>query len=398
MKLTNNGGGVNAKILYLEGLRGLSMIIIILNHFAAAFYPTIIFGGKASPHIPLELIIYRTPLNIFFSGIFALSIFYLLSGYLLSYKYFRFHKEELLISSIVYRYLRLAIPTLVSILIAYTLLKFHLFYNISVSSITGSTMWFANFWNFDANIYKAVVEGIFMISVIIGNQTYNPVLWMMAYELAGSILVFFALEIFKHTKIRYPIYFFLLLITFAWKGYLMGFIFGMLICNLEYRSNLNVLIHEKKNLGFVFLILAITLGSFPIASTKNTLYDFIKIPMLGESKSIILYQTMAACFLFLAIKNLKILRSLLEFSVLRFLGRISFSVFFLHLIIVGSFSSYLFKIFINYFSYNVSVLITFLTSIPVILVAAFFFNKHVILYSLKIANTAKGLINKRIKI
>ena len=362
---------MNEKIDYLEGLRGLSMMIVVLNHFAAAFYPAIIFGEKAQFHNIFEPIIYKTPLNIFFSGIFALSIFYLLSGYFLSYKYFRFHKEEPLMPSLIRRYLRLAIPTLISILISYVLLKGNLFYNLQISTITGSSMWFANFWTFEANFYKAIMEGIFMSSIFIGNQTYNPVLWMMSYELAGSILVYLALKIFKYTKRKAFVYFLLFIITFVWKSYLMGFVVGMLLCNLEYNSRVKILTKENKKIGFVFLVIAIILGSFPIGSTKDTLYDLIKIPILGESKNIILFQATAALLMFLAIKNLNILKRLFANFVLRFLGEISFSVFFLHLLIIGSFSSFLFKIFIEYFDYNMSVLITFFVSLPVILVAAF---------------------------
>lgn len=391
------GHKIDEKIHHLEGLRGLSMIIVVLNHFTAAFYPAIIFGEAARSHNNFELIIYRTPLNIFFSGIFALSVFYLLSGYFLSYKYFKFHKEEQLIPSMIRRYLILAIPTIISIFIAYILLKFHLFYNLSVSSITGSSMWFANFWNFDPNLFRAVTEGIFMTSIFIGNLTYNPVLWMMAYELAGSILVYITLEIFKHTNKKFIVYFLLFLITFVWKSYLMGFVVGMLICNLEYRSRVNILTNENKKLGIIFLIIAVLLGSFPIASTKGTLYDFIRIPLLSESKNIILFQTIAAGFMFLAIKNLKILRRFLEASILRFLGGISFSVFFIHLITFGSLSSILFKILIKYLNYNNSVLITFIISLPIILVAAFYFNKYVVLNSLKLANDTKNYVNAIIK-
>ncbi len=389
------GNKINEKILHLEGLRGLSMVVIVLNHFAAAFYPAIIFGEKARQHNPFELFIYKTPLNIFFSGIFALSIFYLLSGYFLSYKYFRFHREESLIPSMIRRYLRLVIPTLISILIAYTLLKYNLFYNHSAAAITGSSMWFDNFWNFNADLYRAIVEGIFMASIFMGNLTYNPVLWMMAYELAGSFLVYIILEIFKHKKKKIVIYFIFFLLSFAWKSYLMGFVFGMLICNLEYRSRVNILIRENRILGIAFLVIAIILGSFPIASVKGTLYEFIKIPLLSESKNIIFFQTTAACCMFLAIKNLRLFKKFLEILPLRFLGGISFSVFFLHLLIIGSFSSFLFKILITYLDYNISVLITFLISLPIILVTAFYFNKYVVLNSLKVADYAARFINDR---
>lgn len=389
---------INERILYLEGLRGLSMIIVVLNHFAAAFYPAFIFGEKAHQHNSFDLIIYRTPLNIFFSGIFALITFYLLSGYFLSYKYFRFDKVESLIPTMIRRYFILAIPSLISILIAFFFLKYHLFYNIPVSSLTGSSMWFANFWNFNTDIYKAIAEGVFITSIFIGNLTYNPVLWMMAYELAGSFLVYISLEIFKHVRRRILVYLLLFLITFIWKGYLMSFILGMLICDMEFKSKMKILTKDNYQLGIIFLVLAIFLGSFPIASTKGTVHDFIKIPFLEESKNVIFFQTIAAVCSFLAIKNLRLFKKILEFSPLRFLGGISFAVFFLHLIIIGSFSSYLFKIISNYLDYNLSFLIIFLISIPIIFIAGFYFNKLVVLNSLKIANFVKRFLNTYLEI
>lgn len=386
---------ITEKILYIEGLRGLAMSMVVLNHFAAAFYPALVFGEKALQHNSFELIIYKTPLNIFFSGIFALSVFFLLSGYILSFKFFKFHKREPIIPSMVRRYIRLAIPTLISILIAYVLLSSHLFKNLSVSSITGSTIWFANFWNFKADLYNALIEGIFMTSIFIGNSTYNPVLWMMAYELAGSFLVYFVLEIFKHTKRRVIIYLLLLIFTFIWKGYLMGFILGILICNLEYSSTINFSRYKNKFLGVALLLGAVLFGSFPIASTKDTIYEFIQIPMLNGSREIILAQTIAACLMFIAIKNLIILKKILELPFFRFLGRISFSVFFLHLIIIGSFSSNLFSILIGYLNYNQSVLITFLVSFPLIIVISFYFNKYITTNSLKVADYTKKFINEK---
>lgn len=384
------------KILYLEGLRGLAMTMVVLNHFAAVFYPAIIFGKKAASHNFFELLIYETPMNIFFSGIFALSIFFLLSGYFLSYKYFKFHQREPIISSMIKRYLRLVIPILVSMLIAYTFLKLGLFYNHSVASLTGSSMWFANFWSFEANILNAALEGLFFTSIFKGNSTYNPVLWMMGYEFAGSLLVYITLILFKFSRNKVIVYFLLIFIT--WKSYLLAFVLGVLICDLEHRSIINIFKYRYKIIGVLLLVLAVYFGSFPIASTKDTIYDFIKIPLLSDDENVILFHTVAACLVFLAIKSLDKFKRLLGMFIFRFLGGISFSVFFLHLIIIGSFSSYLFKIFIKFLSYNQSVLITFLVTFPAILVISYFFNKYITLNSLRIANAVKSFVSTKYNI
>lgn len=396
IQASDNKKKVSEKILYIEGLRGLAMVVVVLNHFAAAFYPAIIFGEQAPMHIFFESFIYKTPLGIFFSGIFALSIFFLLSGYLLSYKFFKFNHEVPLISSMVKRYLRFMIPSLISILTAYILLKYNLLYNVSVASITGSSIWFARFWNFEANFFNAVTEGVFMTSVFIAHATYNPVLWMMAYELAGSLLVYIVLKLFKLIRNKTLIY--ILLFFLTWKSYLLGFVLGVLICDLENRSFLNISEYSKKIIGVFLLILAIFLGSFPIASTTNTIYNFIKIPILSDSENIIFLHTIAVSLIFLAIKNIDKLRNILETSLFRFLGEISFSVYFLHPLIIASLSSILFSMLINSLTYNQSVLVTFLISYPVILGISFYFNKYIILNSLRFADAVKGFIDKRYNI
>jgi peptidoglycan/LPS O-acetylase OafA/YrhL len=380
---------VPERILYLDGLRGIAMAMVVLNHFAAAFYPAILFGKEASYHNSIELIIYKTPLNFFFSGIFAVCLFFILSGYFLSYKYFRFSEIQPLIPTIIRRYFSLAIPTMCSTIIAYFLLRNHLFYNLAISSTTGSLIWFANFWKFNANFFNAVTEGLFMSSIFIGNKTYNPVLWMMGYELAGSFLIYMLLKIFKFTNKRLFIYCLLLIVTFSWKGYLMGFILGIIICDLEFKSKINFSKYKSRILGTTLLILAIILGSFPISSTKGTIFEFIKIPFFSDTKNIVIFQMTAACLMILAIKNSNFFKRTLELPLFTFLGKISFSAFFLHLLIIGSVSSFLFKAFSNYLSYNMSFILTFVLSLPVILLAAFYFHKYIITNSLRFANYIK---------
>ena len=38
------------KLAYLESLRGLAAFIVVLNHFAIAFYPALYFGAAAPVH------------------------------------------------------------------------------------------------------------------------------------------------------------------------------------------------------------------------------------------------------------------------------------------------------------------------------------------------------------
>jgi len=79
------------KLTYLESLRGLAALAVVFNHLAIAFYPALFFGPSAPSHTgrALEAAISGTPLNLLYNGAFSVSIFFVLSGFVLSYGFFR---------------------------------------------------------------------------------------------------------------------------------------------------------------------------------------------------------------------------------------------------------------------------------------------------------------------
>lgn len=78
------------KIKYIEGIRGLAAIIVVLHHYTLAFYPALNFGDSNQTNFgngSLELLFANTPLNLIYNGGFAVSVFFILSGFVLSNAY-----------------------------------------------------------------------------------------------------------------------------------------------------------------------------------------------------------------------------------------------------------------------------------------------------------------------
>jgi peptidoglycan/LPS O-acetylase OafA/YrhL len=85
---------------------------------------------------------------------------------------------------------------------------------------------------------------------------------------------------------------------------------------------------------------------------------------------VVYYYTWGAFLVLLAVLNSQRIQSLLSIRPFVFLGRISFPLYAVHWIILGSFSSFLFTQLVNFVSYPLAFLITLAISLPLILAAA----------------------------
>lgn len=129
------------KIRYLDGLRGLAAFQVVFHHFILAFYPALFLGAADNPnHMAAgwEAFGSGSFLNLFWDGNFAVCIFFVLSGFVLSHKFFVRKESKIVTESAVKRYFRLAIPVAFSVLVAFLVMKFSLFYNQPAAAISGS--------------------------------------------------------------------------------------------------------------------------------------------------------------------------------------------------------------------------------------------------------------------
>jgi peptidoglycan/LPS O-acetylase OafA/YrhL len=171
----------------LDSLRGLAALIVVVGHFAAMFHPAMVFGH--GPPGGWESLFSSTPLHLLCSGHFAVCLFFILSGFVLSVRTFTPGSPpptaRRLLVDILRRPLRLIGVVLGSVLISLFLWRQGWFFNQEVSQMFGNT-WLSMFWK-DSPPENALSD--LAMSPFFEGARYNAPLWTIVLELYGSWMV-----------------------------------------------------------------------------------------------------------------------------------------------------------------------------------------------------------------
>lgn len=363
------------KISYLDGLRGVAAFIVVFHHFILAFYPALFFGSSAIDHLRSgeALFMSGSVFNILYNGNFAVCIFFVLSGFVLSHKFLLQKDHSILTESAVKRYVRLAVPVAFSVFCAFVLMELHLFYNQQAADLSGSS-WLGSFWNFTPSFpdaFNQAFYGTFFGDVF----TYNATLWTIAQEFLGSFLIFGFLAFFGRMRNRYWAYLFAIL--FFLQTYYLAFILGMLLSDLVAHGKVKISRFDKHRvIRTLMLVGGVFLGSYPSGraadGTAYALFDIHYFPQFD-----VLCHVIGAFLIILVLLDSKLMQRFFSLRYFIFLGEISFSMYLLHFLVLGSFSSLVFVKLEPHMSYAGAALFSFASSVGLIFAVAYLSYRYV---------------------
>lgn len=364
---------------YLDGLRGVAACMVFFAHLIITLLPSVITFSQGEGHIyRLEKQVGLSPLGWIWNGEFAVCLFFVLSGFVLSE--FCTMTRISLPAQVVRRYFRLAVPMLMTSFIAYVIMKLGLYKNYDASvDVTRSgwlSMWYRAFEPKFLSMAKEALYGAF----VEGRALYNANLWTMRIELIGSLIVFVTFALFKNVYARGLA--FLAVALMNWNNFFALFAVGALLYDFEdrIRAIFNAVVPDevlRQRMALGLLIFGFYLGAYPhIHSGIQASWHFF----LPERLTTLGWHMVGATLSISALLFSNVGQQIFGGPLARWLGKLSFVLYLIHLPILCSltaWSAYL----LRDLPYALNVLITGSLTIAVVFSASALLYTYVDVYT-----------------
>lgn len=305
----------NLRVDFLDGIRGWAAIMVVLFHLMIRVL------ANTTPSYQRFYLAFIT------DGHLAVFIFFVLSGFALSITFIKRPQKVSIPLAAITRYFRLFIPILLTSFIAYCLIKLQLIFNLEIAASANAKAWLGTFYDFDASLIGLLKFCFFDVFFHYERtSSYNIVLWTMPIEYAGSLLIYLSIGLFRQENKK--IYLFPLVATALYllrnDPALSCFIFGYLLAEVYLNYG-----HIVKKIKFSNIISTLL---FIVPIILSTFYKS------DNSR----YNALLAFIIVLSVTFSPILQKFFSNPVSKFLGRISFPLYLIHMLVICSWSSYLF--------------------------------------------------------
>ena len=274
-------------------------------------------------------------------GGFAVAVFFVLSGEVLSHGYFARRDIEIVRKLAIKRYVRLTIPIFVSCLIVFLLMKTNLVFSHQAAILLNREDWLGSFLPFEPSIGKLLsysLYGVYFehrpstvpaIAAVNNAISYNPVLWSMSVELFGSLFVFLTLFLTRNRAQRWAIFALVAPFMIAFSPFLICFIFGMIFGEMRVAGTFKRLAaHPASNWLSIATVLGVTIG-------------LALVPLLGLATGVPHRLSVGAAVFLFAIYSSNWLQALFDNRFSHLLGELSFPIYLVHFPLIISLQSYL---------------------------------------------------------
>jgi peptidoglycan/LPS O-acetylase OafA/YrhL len=300
---------------YLDGLRGWASLYVLLFHFVGEIFIKIYPAMQSPVWSP------------FSNGSLAVFVFFILSGDALSSVFFsRNQSTDGVDRLVVKRYFRLSLPIFLSCFLVWAVVRLGLDFHSEAAKVIHREEWLGTFLQIDTSVFRLIkYSAIDVYTAHTSEKSFNPMLWTMSVEMAGSMLVFLTCYVWK--RLRQPVVavligsMSLLCLGSMYSLFLVGMLFA------HYRST-GVLDHFASHPLATYLGLPLAVACFVGSALVNRYWHVLPVHLF-----------IAVIFAASIYLNLPI-RSALSKPFSKYLGSISFPLYLTHFSVLISILSF----------------------------------------------------------
>lgn len=214
---------------YLDGLRGVAALVVVIGHLD--IFLGFILGYEGWGNFA------REGIGRAFNGNFAVCIFFVLSGYLLTMPSVRHGNGARAGEAAARRYFRLTPIVLVSVILAYFLWVIVGIPSGQMTDFGQGFRYMQEEYQFHPSLMEVIGNGLF--GVYFGDNRYNGPLWTIQIELWGSLLLFAFIALFAQSRHYVALCAVVSVFLISWLGewgiYYSLFFAGSAVCHLKLR-------------------------------------------------------------------------------------------------------------------------------------------------------------------
>jgi len=326
------------RFAHLDGLRGWAALLVVVDHGVNGLDYALQTGRADHASGSWDAWLSGTPfVAIVSGGNVAVCIFFALSGFVLTHAYMRSRQSWLALAS--RRYVRLGIPMLAGCLLSWALLASGLIHPQHAAAITGSS-WLAGQFHQQADLLSALLEPIRLLAgaTLPPSLDYDSSLWTMPVEAIGSLVLISAFVSLRYMPGKLAGYAFCAAALISAGSYFSLFAFGAAVRLFVTAGDVGELVRRRWVLA-ILLVLGLFFATVPDGTNRWTIYNWMgglaaHVPWpaaLWSHSTTSFWHGIGAALILVLVSASRPMQAALSGPVGRFLGRISFPLYVLHL-------------------------------------------------------------------
>ena len=385
--MTHHSTHEKKKDIALEAIRGIAAISVLLWHCCLGFLPEYVGVAKHDGITSWQ----GSPFFVFLNGTAAVSLFFVLSGYILTRRYFLSGDTRMLMKGALKRWPRLMGPVLITVLISYACFHFRFYFFEKAGASLGTPFLAKFFWStenpFPVSFSGALLQGSFF-TFFRGDSFYNSSLWTMQPELIGSFVAFGMAPLFwEARKISTLSVLFLtgclILLTHFLRSELVAFPVGVAMAALLPRNT--------QFSVYVITVGLLLLALYLLGSSCKRIGIYTPLSWIDPTQKLVTYfYILGAAIIIGLVEVVPAWHKFLSGSFWKWLGEFSFPIYLIHLVVICSLGCLVYLHYGRVAAIVVSLVVTPFAALPLL-----FFNRFWVTQLNRMTNK---LLNRTIKL